>query len=170
MDIVELWIAQVRMRAPDYLLHTNMNTITVLENIFPCSDIGAPCPMVLANEHIVHLGYYTPDDKVAVVVFNHCFSFKMSMPDENTISRHPLALRGLLAYASHLVEKSRWITELEARYKVISNFSRDGRVYQHYIFTFHDRTFECISSGYSVHLIENLSVTDALIELKKQHS
>lgn len=145
-----------------------METVKVVE-LFPMWDIGAPCPTIFADEHELHLAYYTPDIDVAVISFSHCFEHRMGMPDENLVERHPLGSKGLTEYEAHIVENSRWIQELEERYRVISAFSRaEEREYRHYVFTFHDRCFECVSSGYSVRTVKNSSIMNAFKEIWDQ--
>lgn len=128
-----------------------MNTkLTPIENVFPEIMVGAPNPMVFADEHVVNLAYYDVEDDVALITFEHCFEFRMGMPGESRISSSPYSGLGILNFEAHIVENSPWMDELEKRYKVLSDFSQGERKYTHYLFTFHDRTFECISSGYCI--------------------
>jgi hypothetical protein len=142
-----------------------MEAAKVLENIFPKWDIGAPSPTLLADEHQVNLAYYTEESDVALVTFAHCFEYRMGMPDENLVSRHPLGKKGLQEYEAHLIENSEWINQLERDYKIISAYSYDGRKYQHYIFTFHDRSFECIASGYKIQIMTDTTIAQVLKNL-----
>ncbi len=139
-----------------------MEQAKVIEGVFPIWDIGAPTPTIFSDEHNVHLAYYTCDNEVAIISFSHCFEHTMGMPDENMVDSHPLGGKGLTEYEAHVVENSKWMQDLESRYGVISDFSRaTDREYKHYIFIFHDRSFECISSGYTIQTIENTSIMDA---------
>ncbi|MCE0557463.1 hypothetical protein [Motilimonas sp. E26] len=134
-----------------------------IENVFPEIMVGAPTPMVFADEHIVKLAYYDIEDDVALITFDHCFEFRMGMPGEDAISKSQYSGLGLLNFEPHVVEGSPWIDELEKRYKVISEFSRAQRNYVHYLFAFHERTFECIASGYEVTKLSAITVEKALI-------
>ncbi|MBP7884902.1 hypothetical protein KAZ93_01815 [Patescibacteria group bacterium] len=138
-----------------------MDIVKFLDNI-PACDIGAPTPTVLASEHKLILSYYTDEESVCQITFDHCFEFTMGMPDENLVSEHPLGSKGLRAYGFHLIEESSWIKEIEDRYHIISEFSRDGRKYDHYIFIFHDRSFECIASGYKFNISTKKTIKDSL--------
>ncbi|MBK9218917.1 MAG: hypothetical protein IPL70_11150 [Uliginosibacterium sp.] len=140
-----------------------MERARVLNGVFPDWDVGAPSPMILASEHIVRLAYYTGDGQVAVVIFDHCFEYRMGMPDENGVSRHPLGLLGLSEYEAHQVDDSSWLRTLEDRYRVISDYTRDGRRYEHYVFMFHDRCFECVASGFRIGIQPDGSVQEALL-------
>ena len=138
----------------------------IIEGIFPAWDVDVPRPTIFADEHIVNLAYVTEDQQVAVVTFDHCLEYKVGMPDENMINQHPLGNKGLSGYEAHWVETSSWLVELERCYQTISKNSFDGREYRHYIFTFNDRCFECIASGYSIEKFQHLSLVDALIASK----
>lgn len=139
-----------------------MERARVLNGVFPDWDVGAPSPMTLASEHVVRLAYFMADGQVAVVTFDHCFEHRMGMPDENGVSRHPLGRLGLTEYEAHQVDDSSWLRTLEDRYGVISDYTRDGRRYEHYVLLFHDRCFECVASGYLVRIYACGSVLDAL--------
>ena len=103
-----------------------------IENVFPDIMVGAPTPMVFADEHIVNLAYYDIEDNVALITFDHCFEFRMGMPGEDAISQSQYSGLGLLNFEPHIVDCSPWIEELEKRYKVISEFSLGERKYVHY--------------------------------------
>ena len=135
------------------------------ENVFPDIMVGAPSPMVFADQHVVNLAYYDTENDVALVTFSHCFEFRMGMPGEDAISKSPYSGLGILNFEPHVVENSPWIDELENRYEVVSEFSHHNRHYVHYLFTFHDRTFECIASGYEVKKYSSITVEKALIDL-----
>jgi hypothetical protein len=134
-----------------------------VENVFPEIMVGAPNPMVFSDEHLVNLAYYDTEDDVALVKFEHCFEFRMGMPSEDKISKGPYSGLGILNFEPHIVENSPWIEELEKRYEVISEFSRGEREYIHYLFAFHDRTFECVTSGYKVEKYSSVTVAQVLI-------
>ncbi len=88
----------------------------------------------------------------------------MGMPDENKIGLHPLGSKGLQEYEFQKVAASTWIAEIEDRYNTISEFSHDGRVYEHYIFTFHDRSFECIASGYKIKYSKKDKMMESIVD------
>lgn len=137
--------------------------LVVIEDIFPEIMVGAPCPMVLADEHVVHLAYYDTEDDVALIKFDHCFEFRMGMPAEDQVSKGPYSGLGIVNFEPHFVENSPWLEELEARYHVVTSFSRGEREYVHYVFAFHDRTFECIASNYTVEKHTAITVKQLLI-------
>lgn len=113
--------------------------------------VGAPHPTVLASEHRVILLYYSAKNyEKAICVFDHCFEFRMGMPSADKINDFPLHKYGIDAWGAYLVNESPWVSELDQLYGVIREFSVEARNYKHYVFTFHDRSFECISSGLEI--------------------
>jgi hypothetical protein len=145
------------------------------------SSVGAPCPMILAGEHHLHLAYYLehrPDDwdgstvrivgesttgePVALVQFAGTYAHMFGPPNDEAFSGHPLASRGLRPYAVHEVHNSSWIRQLE-RMNAVHPYHRKEHFasYRHLIFSFHDTTFECVAEGFSVS-IHTGSVADVL--------
>ncbi len=135
----------------------------------PFSLVGAPNPRVLADEHRVVLLYYTVDDyDKAICVFDHCFEFRMGMPSEDWMTKSSLFSYGVEAFGAYWIDNSPWLAELQARYGVITDFSIEGRKYRHYVFSFHDRCFECISSGLEVHEIKDQrKISETIDELPR---
>jgi hypothetical protein len=112
---------------------------------------GAPLPHVLANGHRTFLLFYLADsDSLGVVEFRHVHSVKLGGPNDEAIEGHPLSGKGLRAYAAHKVVNSRWIAEAE-RINSVHPQHRGGwhdRL-NHYVFCFHDETFECLAGGFT---------------------
>ncbi len=135
----------------------------------PQSSVGAPMPIVVAGEHEVFLTYYlqdTPEDwdgtwvrlvdadsagePVAVVKFQSCCAHMFGPPNDEAFHGHPLAARGLAPYGVFEVQHSSWIRRLEQMNAVHPShdkqrFMQDKR---HFVFSFHDSTFECIAHGF----------------------
>lgn len=138
----------------------------------PQSSVGAPCPMVLAGENHLHLAYYlqdtsqswdgqtvrsvgedSPGESVALVTFERARAHLFGPPNDEAFEGHPLASRGLEPYAVHEILHSSWIRALERMNSVHPchrpEFFDSCR---HFIFAFHDRTFECIADSFSLSL------------------
>lgn len=134
----------------------------------PQSSVGAPCPIVVADETQVFLFYYavnrSPDwdgrsvrvvethtetEPSVKVFFRRPLAHFFGPPNDEAFAGHPLASRGLLPYGIFRIDQSSWIEELRKRNSVHPSHS-DTRYerYRHYIFTFHDSIFECVSEGY----------------------
>lgn len=136
----------------------------------PQSCIGAPCPIVWADEHSLYLAYYletvnrdwdgasvrdvsesNADEPIAVVSFKHSYAHMFGPPNDEAFSGHPLASRGVQPYAAYEVANSSWIHSLE-RMNSVHQYHQPERfeAYKHYIFTFHDSTFECVAEGFTL--------------------
>jgi hypothetical protein len=144
---------------------------TVVENIeVPQSSVGAPCPMILAGEHHLHLAYYLEDNSrpwdgttvrvvgeqsagepVALVAFSHAKAHILGPPNDEAFRGHPLASRGLRPYRVFEVRDSSWIRHLERMNAVHPNHrpERFAR-FHHFIFAFHDTTFECVAESFAL--------------------
>ncbi len=139
----------------------------------PVCDIGAPLPHVVAGEGVLHLLYYTPHrdpawdgsyatvidsnsqfDPVAVVSFDKPLAHLCSaIPDEETCMGHPFGSLGLRPYTPFEVVHSSWIRSLEAA-RSVNPYHWRGLFdkARHFLFVFHDSSFECIAAGYRVEL------------------
>ena len=123
----------------------------------PQSLVGAPCPMLIAEEHGLRLTYYLecrPEDRgkedpCLVVRFHAPYAHMFGPPNDEAFSGHPLASRGLAPYRVFEVENSSWLKSLE-RMNSVHPYHRPERYgeYKHFVFAFHDSTFECIAKGF----------------------
>lgn len=133
----------------------------------PHSNIGAPLPLILADDSTAVLAYYLEDtpphwdgssirvmthesvDQFAIVVFRGVWSQMLGAPNDEAFDGHPLAARGLGPYRPFVVRNSSWVRALE-RMNSRHEF-HDGprflREHVHYVFAFHDSTFECVARG-----------------------
>ena len=136
----------------------------------PQCDVGAPAPSIDASEHHLQLSYLmeSPDatwdpiassfvanpgsqEPVAVIEFTMPYAHMFGPPNDEAFEGHPLAKRGLEPYGVYEVINSSWIRSLERmnsvhRYHDPERFTR----YRHFIFAFHDSTFECIAEGFEI--------------------
>jgi hypothetical protein len=114
----------------------------------PAMSPGAPEPMVVANEHIALVAYHPQDDangEVVVLGFE-MWALMFGPPNDEGLSAHPLARRGLTPYGAFSVERSSWVRGL-ARTNAVHPYHDSERYLGliHFIVTFHDTTFECVS-------------------------
>lgn len=140
-----------------------------LENV-PQSSAGAPLPFVMSDEHMLLLAYiiqgkpYKFDgrvlsdadlamfvDHIALIEFGRYRSYMFGSPNDEAFNGHPLASRGLHPYGAFQIEDSSWIRQLERmnsvhRYHKPEWFER----LKHFVFAFHDSTFECVADGFKV--------------------
>ena len=111
-------------------------------------------PVLLQNDFNAFLTFnavrMTEDDKradagTAVIEFEHCSLTKFGYPNDEALGGHPLAKRGLKWYGVFEVEKSSWIAEKTKQNRVNFPNTTEDTQSRHFIFTFHDSTFECLA-------------------------
>ena len=156
-------------------------------NDVPQPDVGAPQPLVLSDERVTLLAYsvqrkpYPFDggvlteadmklsgEQVALVEFRSCHSFMFGAPNDEACGGHPLADRGLSPYGVFEIENSSWIRQLEKMNSVHSQHEGGWLLtLKHFIFAFHDSTFECVASGLSWSLHSG-SLEALLAEMRKR--
>ncbi|HBI42878.1 MAG TPA: hypothetical protein DDY78_08470 [Planctomycetales bacterium] len=139
---------------------------------FPLTwDAGAPMPHLMVNDNRALLAFLLnePDpawdgsyvtvksasdegpDLLALVEFEHCGSAKLGSPNDEVFEGHPLNGKGLEAYGAQRVVNSRWLKEIEAINSVHRMYRPERwNDLHHFIFWFHDSTFECIARSYKV--------------------
>lgn len=142
--------------------------IVELENV-PQSCVGAPEPVVLSDEHRTVLAFYLqepPDEcggtsvnvvsqsserSVTIVQFASCYDYMFGSPNDEAFDGHPLARKGLRPYGAYEVLNSSWIRQLE-RMNSVHPYHKPERFWErhHYIFAFHDSTFECVADGFQI--------------------
>lgn len=145
------------------------DTVIELSNA-PQSSVGAPCPVVFATEHTVHLAYYlqntpkgwdgsdvrvmdehTAGEPVALIEFMRPYAHLFGPPNDEAFSGHPLASRGLRPYSVSEIRESSWIRRLERMNAVHPCHKPEHfREYRHFVFAFHDATFECVAHAFTV--------------------
>jgi hypothetical protein len=143
------------------------DTVVELTDV-PQSSIGAPCPMILAGEHHLHLAYYLEDrspdwdgttvrivgettigEPVGLVQFTRAYAHMFGPPNDEAFQGHPLASRGLGPYRVYEVRASSWVRRLE-RMNAVHPCHRPERFtsLRHFVFAFHDTTFECVAEAF----------------------
>jgi len=135
----------------------------------PQSDTGSPMPFKMNGEHSLFLIYRIQDaeSQYAVLSFDHCYAQKFGPPNDETIEGHNLYKYGLQPYDSFKVKNSPWIKDLKKINKVHPNYdSKKFKQYNHFIWTFHDSTFECIAKNCTYKILEGsiLKVASKVLE------
>jgi hypothetical protein len=139
-----------------------LDEVISLEGL-PLSDVGAPSPVVLADEFTAVVAYVVrhgeepavealtdgpPEDgePMAVVSFTGKHAQMFGPPNDEAFDGHPLAKRGLHPYGAFCVTRSSWIRALERMNAVHPHHRREAfAALQHFVLTFHDSTFECVA-------------------------
>ena len=148
----------------------NQDRVVELKDV-PPSSAGAPCPILLSDERRTLLAYlvqekpYVFDGRVltdadvamfarpiALIEFHGCVSQMFGAPNDEAFNGHPLWSRGLRPYGAYQVENSSWIRQLERMNSVHPSHSPESFLQglKHFIFAFHDSTFECVAEGFTV--------------------
>lgn len=150
----------------------------------PQSSVGAPMPIILSDEHKILLAYLlqdepnwnnpTPEDfektgeSIAIVEFNLQRSFMFGMPNDELFHGHPLYERGLRSYGVFEIENSSWLRKLERINSVHERHNPEGfEKYKHFVFTFHDSTFECIAESFEISVHKG-SLESVLSEMQRK--
>ena len=154
-----------------------------LKNV-PQSSVGAPMQIVLSDEHKILLAYLLQDEpnwnnptsvdfqrngeSIAIVEFNLSRSFMFGSPNDEAFSGHPLYERGLRPYEVFEIENSSWIRKLERMNSVHEHHKPEHfEKYKHFVFAFHDSTFECVAESFEFSIHEG-SLESALTEMQKK--
>jgi hypothetical protein len=142
--------------------------VVTLKDI-PRSSVGAPLPLIIANEQRVLLAYYVnstdpswdgktvrivdqerSEEPIAIVRLD-CVAHMFGPPNDEAFSGHPLARRGLHPYGAFRIERSSWIRGLEKMNRVHEHHRPERfEQFQHLVFAFHDSTFECVCRDFDV--------------------
>lgn len=147
----------------------------------PEADMGAPLPFVIASEHsVVQLLYYVAiydlntdgkrvnakvhDDleTVAELTFENSQAHYFGDPDENSNRSHELFAQFDKSdefYCGFEVLTSRKISQFR-----LSGYGMARGGHRHFIFPFHDSTFEIIAKGYTARTLKRSSVLEAAKE------
>jgi hypothetical protein len=86
------------------------------------------------------------DAGTAIIELVRCSTTKFGYPNDEALEGHPLYRKGLRSYSLFEVVNSNWIAEQERQNRVNFPDRTDMRWKRHFIFTFHDSTFECLAA------------------------
>lgn len=120
------------------------------------SSVGAPCPMVVSDEHALYVAYYMQDvpegyelEAVGLVRFEGFHVFQFGPPNDEAFNGHPLFVKGLKPYGTYRINNSSWIKELSKRNSVHPYHSEAAfSKLSHYVWSFHDTTLEVVAKSY----------------------
>lgn len=155
----------------------------------PQSSVGAPCPLVFATEHEVHVTYYldaieeewdgttvrvidhaSTGEPSIVVTFHRVTAHYFGMPNDETMHGRPLYKLGLQAHSYFEVLGSSWRDELERMNRVHSHHKKEHYAdVRHFIFTFHDTTLEVLARSYTAE-VTNLPLMENIERVLKNNS
>ena len=81
-----------------------------------------------------------------IVELDLCSLTKFGYPNDEALSGHPLYERGLRGYGVYEVRNSSWV-RLQTEQNRVAFPKTPDSTQRHFIFAFHDSTFECIARG-----------------------
>lgn len=129
-------------------------------------DTGSPSPMVISNDNALFVIFYSDgqivealpqqrntvyDTGICILKFNGCIKYSFGMPGDETIVGHPYSTMGMQSYSFYQMKNSKWIRKLQDIDRVHPSYSQDKwKIYNHYIITFHDNMFECVSKDFEI--------------------
>lgn len=144
----------------------------VIEVDAPQSSVGAPLPVVVASESGLLLAYLAEvsdpewdgtsvrvvdaqaNEPVVRVDFDSPKAHFFGPPNDEAFSGHPLAARGLHPYGVFRIEQSSWIRKLERMNRVHPHHNAERfDELLHFVFAFHDSTFECLARGFNTQVV-----------------
>jgi hypothetical protein len=144
-----------------------MYSVDELDTVVELKDVPRPqsgdAPIIFSTEHRLVIGYDAPDEPpyppttapFCVVRFNRPYFHLFRPPTHETIESHPLWGRGLCLYKALRVDRSSLVRKLERMDSACdSHYLIDFEAFQHYIFTFHDSTFECVAESFKVTVVQ----------------
>jgi hypothetical protein len=118
-------------------------------------EAAVTLPIVLQTDYYTFLAfsamYEKPDGMreeagYGIVQFDGCSLTKFGYPNDEALMGHPLMSRGLGAYGVYEVRNSTWIKQV-TEFNRITFPNTPPSTKKHFMFSFHDSTFECIARG-----------------------
>lgn len=99
-----------------------------------------------------HGGMYRESCGTAVVEFQRCLLTRFGHPNDE--ARWGLPKYASCAYGIYEVKNSSWIKEVVVANRHSFPATSDDYVRRHFLFTFHDSTFECLADDLSIRVVE----------------
>jgi hypothetical protein len=143
-------------------MQTTVATETVVElDIGVVPEAAVSGVVVLQDEYATYLTFNAmskradgkrDDSGTAIITFKRCLLTKFGYPNDESRAGHPLYERGLQFYGVFEVLKSSWASAVVAQNRRSFPTTDDHYAGRHFIFTFHDSTFECLANDLVVEL------------------
>lgn len=114
-------------------------------------ETGAPEPVLIQSPSRTFLIFHAVRDEevghriegTGVVEIVRCIKTQFGYPNDEALPGHPLCRSGLGYYGVFEVLRSSWVRQMAEQNRVAFPQS-DLPWGRHFIFTFHDETFECV--------------------------
>lgn len=145
----------------------------------PQCNAGAPLPAIAVAEHRLSLYYIasepdpnwdgtyvnvlslrSDDQAVVRVDFERPYAHFFGPPNDEAFAGHPLSDRGLSPYSAAEIIQSSWLRSL-TKMNAVHPYHKDElfEKYRHFVFAFHDSTFECVAEDFTVSIERGSIVT-----------
>src|SRR6267142_3427868 len=121
------------------LVHTEQSTFLTFNAMRPTDRIGP------------HGGPYMEDAGTAVVEFKRCLLTRFGYPNDE--ARWAIARFKDVSYGVYEVRNSSWIKEVVQMNRYAFPNTKDDYVSKHFLFAFHDDTFECLADDLSLEVV-----------------
>ena len=125
------------------------------------ADPGVSGAVLLRDDHRTYLTFRSCARSVtegagptAIVTFERCLITKFGYPNDEALDGHPLSARGLAAYGVFEVLDSSWARSVVIQNRVRFPATPDDYAGRHFVFAFHDSTFECLARDLRVEFAE----------------
>lgn len=97
-------------------------------------------------------GFYKEGAGTAIVEFTRCLVTRFGYPNDE--ARWGIPFYEEASYGIYEVLNSSWIKEIVRLNRYSFPTTSDGYVAKHYLFAFHDSTFECLADGLTLKVVE----------------
>jgi len=95
-------------------------------------------------------------EKLCFVTIVGCVSTRFGSPNEEVFHGHYLSGHGQDASGVQIVVNSPWLREVQANNSVHSQYNPERWIdVKHFIFWFHDSTFECLARGLMPEVVQD---------------
>ena len=111
-------------------------------------EAGVSGAVLLQTEENAHLLFNASDGGLAIVQFTRCLLTRFGYPNDE--ARWGIPRYARTSYGIYEVESSTWIEEVVRLNRLRFPNTRDDYVKKHYLFAFHDSTFECLADGVKI--------------------
>jgi hypothetical protein len=125
-------------------------------------DAGVSGALVLQDEYDTQLAFRATTKEsagqrvaMAVVTFQRCILTRFGYPNDEARRGHPLYKRGLGFYGVFEVLNSSWALSVAVQNRLSFPQTPDDYAGRHFVFAFHDSTFECLANDLKVELSED---------------
>jgi hypothetical protein len=134
---------------------------TVVELNLGCSPEAAVSgALLLQTEYRAYLTFnaqrpvdgFFEDAGTAIVEIVRCAITKFGYPNDEALGGHPLSPKGLTTYGIYEVQNSSWIAALAKQNRITFPDRNNTTLMRHFVFVFHDSTFECLAHNINISL------------------